>query len=249
MPRLWNAGRFDAAYSEFICKGVFNEAPDYYPRYRSRYKKLIQTYCLLAPDPPATVLDVGGGQLATLCKALWNDHACVADIDESYFDHRHASGLKTAKWNLCADEQPFGKIFDVIFFSEVIEHLPVPGHMVLERLKASLKPGGAIICSTPNLYRLRNIVFMIFGIRIFDYFQMPDAHGLGHVIEYSRDHLLWQFQQAGLINCAVSYYQTPHMPKKWLFKLVYAMGYPLLLIPRFRDTLLAVARAPQASDE
>ena len=59
--------------------------------------------------------------------------------------------------------------FDFVFFSEVIEHLPIPGYIVLGRLRKVLRPGGVIICTTPNLYRLKNVLYMALGLPIFDY--------------------------------------------------------------------------------
>ena len=49
---------------------------DYCFRYRSRYERLMKRFCDLAsPDSHRDVLDIGGGQLALLCKKLWNDRA------------------------------------------------------------------------------------------------------------------------------------------------------------------------------
>lgn len=244
MTRIYDAQKFNSAYLEFICKGSFNEIPDYYPRYRSRYAALIKKYCDLAPSTPLKVLDVGGGQFGLLCKKLWNDDAWVADLGGDHLDYVAAQGLQVKIWNLCSEEPPFKEEFDFIFFSEVIEHLPMPGHIVLERLKIALKPGGMIICSTPNLYRLRNIVFMAIGKQIFDYFRIPENHGLGHVMEYSMDHLQWQIEKSGLENCHIEYCQMPHSPNDPVFRAMYWMGSPLLLVPRFRDTLVAIAQAP-----
>ena len=88
MSRFWDVKEFDSIYAEFTCKSVFAVhygSPDYYSRYRSGYKTLVERFCSLAPASPVNVLDVGGGQLALLCKHLWGDHACVADIGESLF--------------------------------------------------------------------------------------------------------------------------------------------------------------------
>ncbi len=72
-------------------------------------------------------LDVGGGQLALLCKKLWNDRACVADLRSPHFACLETRGVQTVQWNLCKPVQPFVSRFDTIFFSKVIEHLPLPG--------------------------------------------------------------------------------------------------------------------------
>ena len=245
MSRAWNPKEFDRVYEEFICVDEFTfGTPDYYRRYRSRYKMLIERFTAIAPAGPADVLDVGGGQLALVCKKLWNDRALLSDIPSPQFAYLKTHGVETVPWNLCNGEQPFTASFDVIFFSEVIEHLPVPGYTVFERLKKALRPGGVLICSTPNLYRLRNIVFMACGIPIYDYFHFPDAGSCGHVIEYSRDHLQWHLERAGFVQSQVEYCQMHHLPTKPIHRLFAVAGYPLFVVPRFRDNLLATAVAP-----
>lgn len=242
--RIFDQKQFDTVYENSICKGVFNEEPKYYPRYKSRYKALLDQYSRLAASSPLSILDVGGGQLGLLCKELWQDEAYVVDIGGPHLNYLESQGIQVAKWNLCAEEPPFTEKFDFIFFSEVIEHLPIPGHIVLEKLRKTLKPGGTIICSTPNLYRLRNVVYMIFGKEIYDYFYMPEDRGLGHVLEYSRSHLYWQFERAGFKDCTIEYHQMHHLPNNLIFRLMYVFGSPLFLIPRFCDNLVAIAQSP-----
>ena len=245
MARTWDAKKFSSLYSELVCPYFGGSAPaDYCLRYQSRYKRLMKRFCDLASPLPMDVLDIGGGQLALLCKKLWNDRACVADLSRRLFPYLESHGVETVEWNLCQPEQQFVARFDVIFFSEVIEHLPLPGHIVLEKLRRALKPNGIVICSTPNFHRLRNVVFIALGWRIQDYFRMPDKGSLGHVMEYSRDHLQWQFNKAGFKDCHVEYCQMHHAPNNPVARIMSWIGYPLFLVPHFRDNLLAIAHAP-----
>lgn len=247
MAREWNSDKFEACFDKLIVGGRFNEEPRYYPRYKSRYKDLLARYAHMAPPEPQDVLDVGGGQLALLCRALWQDRAHAADIGGEHLAYLRSQGVGTTTWNLCADEQPFDSCFDYIFFSEVIEHLPIPGHIVLERLRTALRSGGTLLCSTPNLYRVRNIIYMILGKRIFDNFRMPTDHGLGHVLEYTEPHLRWQLTTAGFKHPTIEFVQMHHWPNNLLFRLMYALGSPLFLIPLYRDNLVAIAsKDPQA---
>ena len=96
MARAWNQKKFDSIYSEFICHHFGLSAPaDYCLRYRSRYKALIKRFCDFASPAPIDVLDVGGGQLALLCKKLWNDRACVADLSRRLFPYLESHGVET----------------------------------------------------------------------------------------------------------------------------------------------------------
>ena len=244
MSRAFSIQAFNEAFDRRIVEGRFNEVPEYYPRYKSRYTKVMKLYAEVAGPPPIDLLDIGGGQFATLATALWGDRATMADVGGKNYDYLRDQGVRTVEWNLCDDSSPFDGEFDVVIFSEVIEHLPLPGHVILERLKDALRPGGVMICTTPNLYRLRNIVYLAIGKRIYDNFRIPTTHGLGHVIEYSRDHLRWQFERAGFVDIEIEFHQFPHKPNELPFRLAAMAGSPLFAIPRFRENLVAVARKP-----
>ena len=246
MARPWKAPDFNSVYDEFICRDEYRfGGRDYYFRYRSRYRECICRFAALAPAGPIDVLDVGGGQLALLCAKLWNDRGVVSDLPGPHMEYMASLGLQTIHWNLCTTDPPFAERFDFVFFSEVIEHLPMPGYIALERLRKVLRPGGTIICTTPNLYRLRNLVFMALGRQIFDYFRYPDDDtALLHVLEYSRDHLDWQFKRAGFPQSRVDYIQLHHMPTNPLYRPIALLGYPLHIVPHWRDYLIAIGQAP-----
>jgi 2-polyprenyl-3-methyl-5-hydroxy-6-metoxy-1,4-benzoquinol methylase len=246
MARQYNKDEFNELYERYIChEAIQPNARAYYRRYRSRYKLCIDRFAQIAPPGPIDVLDIGVGQLALLCKKLWNDRAVVADLPGNHLSYIASHGVETVHWNICKSEPPFFGKFDVVFFSEVIEHLPIPGHVALERLRKTLRPGGFIICTTPNLYRLRNVLCMAAGLPIFDYFRIPDDDkGISHWIEYSRDHLQWQFDKSGFTQCRVEYSQMHHLPHNPLLRPLALLGYPLHILPRWRDSLIATAYAP-----
>jgi SAM-dependent methyltransferase len=232
---------FDKAFS-VLADVRWQEEQQYYPRYRNRYFAMMRQFAALTGGGGLDILEIGGGQLAFLASRLWQkDKSCVADISDVCFPALQSNGIDTFMWNLASEDPPVDRLFDVIFFSEVIEHLPIPGHVALERLRMRLRPGGLLICSTPNLYRIRNVMFLATGRKIFDHFGLP-VRAYGHIIEYSAEHLAWQFEQAGFADVNISFKQFAHSPNKRVDRLLEALGTPLLLIPRYRDNLLAVAR-------
>jgi 2-polyprenyl-3-methyl-5-hydroxy-6-metoxy-1,4-benzoquinol methylase len=247
MPRPWKAHDFDSLYERYVCQEDDTRfgGRDYYLRYRSRYKECIQRFAALAPPHPVDVLDVGVGQLALMVTKLWNDHGVAADLPGPHLSYMADHGVETIHWNLCKSELPSNAKFDFVFFSEVIEHLPIPGYVALERLRKVLRPDGVIICTTPNLYRLRNVLYMALGRRIFEHFQYPEGEtSLGHVLEYSRDHLDWQFKKAGFTQYQVEFSQMHYLPTNPFLRPFALLGYPLHIVPRWRDNLVAIAHAP-----
>lgn len=244
--REFDSSNFETAFAALTSEVRWQEPPDYYPRYRSRYAAILQKLAGSAPAHPIDVLDIGGGQLAFLAATLWGDRACVADIETSCFEGLHQKGIDAFQWDIARDDPPRDRSFDAIFFSEVIEHLPVPGHVVLARLRMLMRPDGLLICSTPNLYRLRNIVYLISGRQLFDHFDLAGERGYGHVLEYSAEHLAWQLNRAGFVDCTVELEHFSHVPQARLDRALGKIGAPLHRIPRYRDNLLALARTSAA---
>jgi SAM-dependent methyltransferase len=243
MPRPWRKDAFDAAYRDHICTGIFQEEGDYYPRYIARYRDVMQLYARHAPEGVQDVLDIGGGQFAVLASKLFGDNAHMADIGGPHLEALRGIGVTPHQWNLVETDAPFSEKFDTIFFSEVLEHLLISSPVVLARLRRCLKPGGLLICTTPNLHRLRNVAYMVLGRQIFDFFRVdPSGKGVGHVTEFSREHLAWHLTSAGYRDVQVELRNIAHSPVSLSDRLGYWLGQPITWIPRYRDCLFAVAR-------
>lgn len=244
MSRPFDRENFRKEYDRWIVQGQFNEVPDYYPRYRSRYETTLEIFAKHADPQPGRVLDIGGGQFALLTMKLWNDQATMVDVVDKNMGYVRQQGVETVLWDLCRDDPPFDKpAYDYVIFSEVIEHLPIPGYIALERLRRCLRPGGLLLCTTPNFYRLRNVIYTAIGRPIFDNFRYPEVGGLGHVLEYDEPRFRWQIEHAGYRDVTIVKKSCRHNPTTPINRILYWLGYPLSQIPRFREALFATARA------
>jgi SAM-dependent methyltransferase len=241
------AGRraqFDSIYDSCVVGGGFFENDDYYRHDKERYWHSLHFLCRLDIPMPARILEIGGGQLALLCKTLFGDHCTVADISERFAAPLIKADINHVTFNLMEPElgQLVGE-FDVIVLLEVIEHLPIPAYVAIERIKPLLKPDGYLLLTTPNLFRLRNLIRMLLGVEFLDRFTLPQpGQGLGHQLEYSADHLRWQLERAGMdVTMLVhdSLGRKGHSAKARLARKLLA---PLELRPIWRDGLVAAAR-------
>jgi SAM-dependent methyltransferase len=240
--------RFDEIYDSFIVGGGFFESDDYYKNDKGRYWRSLELLCQVELPNPAKMLEVGGGQIALMCKALFGDDSTVADISQKYAAPLRKADIEVVTFNLMASKpHEIAGQFDVIVMLEVIEHVPLPAHVTFERLKPLLRPNGVLFLTTPNLFRLRNLIRMIRGIEFLDRFTLPEpGQGLGHQLEYSADHMRWQLERAGMKIIMLEHNslgRTGHSISARLARTVLA---PLDVRPIWRDSLVVAAR-PAAS--
>ena len=131
--------------------------PGYTYAYRNRTttaRKLIASVA----SPPATVLDVAGGQgnmslqLAEAgYRVTWND---LREDLAGYVALKHERGHVDYRPGNLFDLDP-GQPFDVVFLSEVVEHVAHPDAL-LAKAATLVAPGGHVVLTTPNGEYFRN---------------------------------------------------------------------------------------------
>jgi len=100
------------------------------------------------------VLDVGGayGTLALYCKKLFGCEVFMTDFADSFLSRtlREAVPIHFAVNNLELDELPWGHRFDIVLFTEVLEHLNFNPRASLLKLRNALRDEGKLFLSTPD---------------------------------------------------------------------------------------------------
>lgn len=181
---------------------------------------------------------------------MFGDRATVGDISEDYAEAVTKHGVEFIECDLLRSIPQRG-CYDVVVLCEVVEHLPVPLHSIIQKLSLLLNPGGHLFLTTPNLYRLRNLVRMMLGKQIFcNWFYPSPGQSLGHVLEYSREHLVWQMAQGGLrdIQCEVT--QLISKGHSLFSTMNRQLAVPLFrLRPIWQDNLVAWGRKQHENDE
>lgn len=116
----------------------------------------------LVGGPALRVLDLGC-RSGALTRAYAEGNQVVGiDVDRVALDEAAKLGIET-RW---ADvEEPLAfedDTFDVVVAGELLEHLREPAHVVDEARRV-LRPGGRLVGSVPNAYRLKNRARFLLG--------------------------------------------------------------------------------------
>jgi 2-polyprenyl-3-methyl-5-hydroxy-6-metoxy-1,4-benzoquinol methylase len=237
--------RFREVYDATVLSGDFLEDRAYYHHYRERYWRTLGFIDDALPEPSrARLLDIGSGQFALLCRKLFGAHCDVADIDSRHVDVLKRNDVGFVQVDLTSGGVPAREPYDVIVMAEVIEHVPRPPHLVFADLRPAIVPGGRLILTTPNLYRLRNVVRLATGQRVFDTFRLPARdRPLGHFLEYDRKQLSWHLHEAGFEIEVAAIEQLDHGGASLPARLARQILRPVLAVrPLWRDNLVFVAR-------
>ncbi len=236
---------FNIAYEKVVLNNDFFEKDNYYVQQKPRYFHSLKEIINIPLDDSSQVLEIGGGQIVLLLNELYGIKGAVADVNDKYKNSLLQFGINFRPCDLLHDDLPEREAYDLVVLCEVIEHMPVPPHIILEKIKQWIKPGGWIFLTTPNLYRLRNLVRLALGMRVFDTFSIPEkGQGIGHPIEYSKDQFTWQLERSGFQSVNISLQQLDNTGATLGTQIGRMLLSPLLLRPLWRDKLVAIAQKP-----
>jgi SAM-dependent methyltransferase len=113
------------------------------------------------------VLDVGCRFGALARSYLDGNEVVGVDIDRQALDEAASLAIEPV-WADAAEPLPFeDESFDVVVLGELLEHLPLP-HLTVAEARRVLRPGGRLVGSVPNAYRLKRRLMFLLG-------RSPDA--------------------------------------------------------------------------
>jgi len=100
-------------------------------------------------------------------------------------------------FNVEEDEFPYpDDSFDVVLFCEMLEHMLMNPVHTLREIHRVLKPGGALVLSTPNVARIENVMRLVHGTNLYDPYSGYGPYGR-HNREYTRHELHRLLEFAG----------------------------------------------------
>ncbi len=158
-----------------------------------------------APDRSIRVLDVGRSELTCYLATFYGDvHTLGFDPGMDDGGHRERDAMDAVPhitFDLLRSDRvpewPDCGRFDLIVFSEVIEHLSIAPEYTLTFLRNLLTEKGVLICTTPNAAEIGKRLRMLAGRNPYERLRLY-ALNPGHIREYTREELCVIADSAGL---------------------------------------------------
>lgn len=222
---------------------------EYFLIHEVRYKQILQRCNDLTMQQRVRILDVGcyPYHLGSALEKLGHDVYGIASA------HEPIHGPKIKICNIENDKFPFkDNFFDLVIFSEVLEHLPRSPVHALKEMRRVTKPDGHLLVTTPNIARSINRVKGLLGKSVtYPLTQVLEESHIyhRHNREYTMPELRKLTEFSGW-NIKQSEYFISYTPMRkrvkadgFLLKLVKWANYSLMLMwPALRDTLMVIAQ-------
>jgi SAM-dependent methyltransferase len=108
------------------------------------------------------ILDLGCRDGALSSAYVDGNHVVGVDVDRAALARAEERGLETA-WADIDEPLPFpDESFDAVVAAEVLEHLRLPERALAEAMRV-LRPGGLLVGSVPNCFRLKSRLRFLLG--------------------------------------------------------------------------------------
>jgi SAM-dependent methyltransferase len=161
------------------------------------------------------ILDVGcgDGEVSQQLAQVTGAHVTCVDVSETAIQACRARGLEARRLDIGEARLPFPDAsFELVFMTEVIEHLVRPDR-AMEDVRRVLTPDGHLILSTPNLACLPNRFILATGLQpLFSEVSEDVVLGrrmaalgqggrpVGHLRLYTKGALIEFLERQGFIN-------------------------------------------------
>lgn len=229
-----------------MCTNVIQHDEVYLNQHIDRFVDILRAIAEIEATgkKPLRILDVGAGVgfLSILLKVKYGYHVESIDLKESalFWQERFKRyGIPLKPCDITTEPLPYpSENFDIVIFSEVLEHLISSQIYVLTEMKRVLKLNGTIIITTPNICRIANIGRLILGTNI-----LPDfrKYGLGstpktpHIREYTLNEVVSLIDDVKLQGQTSRPLDHFHSYARLLSVITY-------LIPRYRERIMVTAK-------
>lgn len=158
------------------------------------FNKILKSIPLLSK--PIRLLDIGPTPFTIFIKKNFPQYEIWALDRTNLLENRFKSeGIQLKVTDLDNIRIPFeDEYFDIVIFTEALEHVFAPPTCILTEVKRIMRPSGKLILSVPNIATLSKRIRLLFGITPLEsadvQMQKEWKHGHGHIHEYTKKEIL-----------------------------------------------------------
>jgi SAM-dependent methyltransferase len=164
IDRRTAAGRILAAMQLRLESNGSGRELEYFLIHRDRYRYILERVAGLALPPVAEALDVGCYP-PHLLSALELLGFRVRGVSSR---HEKVDLENVVSLNVETERLPFADgSFDLVLFTEIIEHLTLDPHRYLAEVRRVLRPNGRLLITTPNAVHLKNRAKLLVGRSVY----------------------------------------------------------------------------------
>ncbi len=210
---------------------------------------------LMEPDPKAVVLDCGcreGDNTLRMTRGIGSQRIIGLDYTASVLKLAAQKGILPLRANLNLAIPLSNESVDVIFASDVLEHLVNPNVFIAELYRV-LKPGGYLVLDTPNLASWHNIFALLIGLQPFsgpnitnmedaDLSMVREMHRSDHSLPEEGENVAHKQQELTRHIVVIAYRSLLKLVCKHGFQIVLKRGFGYYPFPPF------IARVMQRLD-
>jgi len=171
-----------------------NKEIHYVESHKHEFQKTIES--IPSSPEPLKILDIGPTPFTMFIKEKFQHYDVWAlDLTNLMEERFKNAGIQLKTCDLDNCSLPFeDEYFDIVIFTEVLEHIFSPPTDVLTEIKRIIRPSGKLILSVPNIARLSNRIKLLFGMTPLvngdDQMKKGWVHGHGHIHEYTKKEIL-----------------------------------------------------------
>ena len=183
-------------YNNILAQEKNKELIIYYTASKERFKYILK-YLQSNNLHNKKILDIGVCKFTYILKQIYPELDITALDFQNHENQVMAHGIHFMLYNLekDSDNSP-DNAFDIIIFSEVIEHLAISPRLVFKKLRAMLKKDGILITTTPNFLSFANRFKCLIGVSPLEEVR-ENLQNPGHFREYSMKELKEYLNYAG----------------------------------------------------
>jgi 2-polyprenyl-3-methyl-5-hydroxy-6-metoxy-1,4-benzoquinol methylase len=213
-------------------------------------------------SPGSEILSIGAGpwDLEAILSKLGYSITAIDDLNDQWHlignnrerikDFAKLSGINLIEYSACSADIKVDS-FDAVLLIDIIEHMHNSPRQILNYSITSLKPGGLLMITTPNVAslskRLRFLVGKSAQVPV-DFLYWNIGEFRSHFREYTKSELLriLQYQNLISINAYMLNIALEDMSCKGIMGNIILQSYGIIsnIIPNFRDTILICGKKP-----